>query len=162
MDSSPSSRQVSPLARASALAVLALSGGVAAFATIAPGVPAPPATGALVEPYALPARAVLPADGTYVREERLQRGDSLAGLLERLAVHDDEARQLARLPALRFLRPGHVVRAETDADGTLLQLSYIGARDTLTVIERTDNGFRTLQAASLAMPAGTVALPWSM
>jgi murein DD-endopeptidase MepM/ murein hydrolase activator NlpD len=40
------------------------------------------------------------------------------------------------------------VRSETGADGTLQQLSYIGARDTLTVIERADSGFRTLQAAA--------------
>jgi murein DD-endopeptidase MepM/ murein hydrolase activator NlpD len=149
MDSSPSPRRLPPLSRATAIAVLALSGGVAAFATIAPEVPAPRATAARVEPLALRARAtVLAADGTYAREERFQRGDTLAGLLERLAVPQAEARRLARLPALRFLRPGQTVGSETDADGALLRLSYIGARDTLTVVERTDNGYRTLQAAA--------------
>jgi murein DD-endopeptidase MepM/ murein hydrolase activator NlpD len=128
--------------------VLALSGAVAAFATIAPGVPAPPAAAARVEPLALHARAVLPAEGTFAREERMQRGDTLAGLLERLAVADADARRLARLPALRALRPGLSVRSEASADGTLLRLSYVGARDTLTVIERAGEGFRTLQAAA--------------
>jgi murein DD-endopeptidase MepM/ murein hydrolase activator NlpD len=149
MDSSPSSRQVPPLARAAAIGVLALTGGVAAFATIAPEVPEPPTTAALVEPLALSARAVvLSAAGTYAREERFQRGDTLAGLLERLSVPDADARRLARLPALRFLRPGQTVSSETGADGALLRLSYIGARDTLTVVERTGDGFRTLQAAA--------------
>lgn len=149
MDSSRSLRQITPLARAAAIAVLALSGGVAAFATIAPEVPAPPATAARVEPLALPERAVLPADGIFTREERFQRGDTLAGLLGRLAVPEADARRLARLPALRFLRPGHAVQSESGADGALLRLSYVGARDTLTVVERAgDGGFRTLQAAA--------------
>ena len=137
MDSSPSPRRIPPLARATAIAVLALSGGVAAFATIAPEVPAPNAAAAHVEPIALRTSAAeLPEAGTYTREERFQRGDTLAGLLERLAVPEAEARQLARLPALRFLRPGHTVGAESGTDGELLRLSYVGARDTLTVIER--------------------------
>jgi murein DD-endopeptidase MepM/ murein hydrolase activator NlpD len=149
MDSSRSLREITPLARAIAIAVLALSGGVAAFATIAPEVPAPPATAAHVEPIALrTSAALLPEAGTYTREERFQRGDTLAGLLERLAVPEDEARRLARLPALRFLRPGHTVGAETGTDGELLRLSYVGARDTLTVVERSGDGFRTLQAAA--------------
>ncbi|HEX7250292.1 MAG TPA: M23 family peptidase, partial [Burkholderiales bacterium] len=142
-------REITPLARAAAIAVLALSGGVAAFATIAPEVPAPAATAAHVEPVALRATtAVLPEAGTYTREERFQRGDTLAGLLDRLAVPEADAGALARLPALRFLRPGHTVGAETGADGALLRLSYVGARDTLTVVERAGSGFRTLQAAA--------------
>ena len=132
-----------------AIAVLALSGGVAAFATIAPEVPAPPSTAARVEPLALRAGAtVLPASGTYMREERFQRGDTLAGLLERLVVSDTDARKLMRLPALRLLRPGHTVASEADADGELLRLSYLANRDTLTVVERAGDGFRTLQAAA--------------
>ena len=149
MDSSRSLPELTPLARASAIAVLALSGGVAAFATIAPEVPEPPATAALVEPLALPAHAaVLAAPGPYTREARFQRGDTLAGLLDRLAVPEVEARRLARLPALRFLRPGQTVASETSADGALQRLSFVGARDTLTVIERSGEGYRTLQAAA--------------
>jgi murein DD-endopeptidase MepM/ murein hydrolase activator NlpD len=149
MDSSRSLREITPLARAAAIAVLALSGGVAAFATIAPEVPAPPATAAHVEPVALRAApAVLPDAGSYRREERFQRGDTLAGVLERLAVPAADAQKLARLPALRFLRPGHTLAAEIDPDGALMRLSYVGARDTLTVIERAGSGFRTQQAAA--------------
>ena len=149
MDSSRSPREISPLVRAIAIAVLALSGGVAAFATIAPEVPAPPSMAARVEPLALRAgAAVLPATGTYSRQERFQRGDTLGSLLERLAVPDADARRLVRLPALRLLRPGQTVSSEVDAEGGLLRLSYVGARDTLTVVERAGDTFRTQQAAA--------------
>jgi len=142
-------RDMTPLVRATLIAVLALSGTVAAFATIAPEVPAPPSTGALVEPLALrTGAAVLPETGSYTREERFQRGDTLARLLERLGVSEPDARKLLRLPALRMLRPGQTIASETGADGALLRLSYLSARDTLTVVERAGDAFRTLQAAA--------------
>jgi murein DD-endopeptidase MepM/ murein hydrolase activator NlpD len=142
-------RDMTPMVRAALIAVLALSGTVAAFATIAPEVPAPPSTGALVEP--LPLRtgaAVLPATGSYTREDRFQRGDTLAGLLERVGVSDVDARKLLRLPALRLLRPGQTILGEVGADGALLRLSYLSARDTLTVVERASDAFRTLRGAA--------------
>ena len=149
MDSSRSAHEITPLVRAAAIAVLALSGGVAAFATIAPEVPAPPSTAARVEPLALRAGAtVLAASGTFTREEHFQRGEPLAALLERLAVPEADARKLVRLPALRLLRPGHTVMSEAGADGELLRLSYVAARDTLTVVERAGDAFRTQQAAA--------------
>ena len=142
-------RDMRPLVRATLIAVMALSGAVAAFATIAPEVPAPPSTGAIVERVPLrTGAAVLPATGSYAREDRFQRGDTLASLLGRIGVSDADARKLLRLPAMRLLRPGQTITSEIGADGALLRLSYLSARDTLTSVERAGDAFRTLQAAA--------------
>ena len=137
-----------PLRRAALLAVLAFSGAVVAFATMTPS-PEAEATllrRALAEPVALrAANAVLPAPLAYLREERFQRGDTLAALLERLGVAAEDARRLARTPAMRFLRPGHAVAAKVGAGGELLELSYLPARELQMVIERAGDGFRAEQ-----------------
>jgi len=137
-----------PLRRAALMAVLAFSGAVVAFATMTPS-PEAEATllrRALAEPVALrAANAVLPAPLAYLREERFQRGDTLAALLERLGVAAEDARRLARTPAMRFLRPGHAVAAKVGAGGELLELSYLPARELQMVIERAGDGFRAEQ-----------------
>jgi len=137
-----------PLRRAALMAVLAFSGAVVAFATMTPS-PEAEATllrRALAEPVALrAANAVLPAPLAYLREERFQRGDTLAALLERLGVAAEDARRLARTPAMRFLRPGHAVAAKVGAGGELLELSYLPARELQMVIERAGDGFRVEQ-----------------
>jgi murein DD-endopeptidase MepM/ murein hydrolase activator NlpD len=137
-----------PLRRAALMAVLAFSGAVVAFATMTPS-PEAEATllrRALAEPVALrAANTVLPAPLAYLREERFQRGDTLAALLERLGVAAEDARRLARTPAMRFLRPGHAVAAKVGAGGELLELSYLPARELQMVIERAGDGFRAEQ-----------------
>ena len=52
------------------------------------------------------------------------------------------------MPALRLLRPGHVVRGEVDADGALLRLSYLSGRDTLMELRRAGSGFHAQEAAA--------------
>jgi murein DD-endopeptidase MepM/ murein hydrolase activator NlpD len=137
-----------PLRRAALVAVLALSGAVVAFATMAPS---PQAEATLlqrpvVEPVALRAAdAVLPAPAAYVREERFQRGDTLAALFERLGVAAEDARRLVRTPSMRFLRPGDAVSARIGAGGELLELSFQPGRELQMVIERADDGFRAEQ-----------------
>ena len=92
------------LRRSAAIAILAASGVVASFATIAPrneAVSVPPTT-VIVEALALKAREV-PAAGQYVQEEQFQRGDTLAGFLGRLGLEESAIARLARAPALRAL-----------------------------------------------------------
>ncbi len=137
-----------PLRRAALLGVLALSGAVLAFAAITPS---PQAEANLlqqpvIEPVALRAAAgVLPAPAVYLREERFQRGDTLAALFERLGVAAEDSRRLVRTPAMRFLRPGTTVSAQIGVGGELIELSYQPARDLLMVLERADGGFRAEQ-----------------
>jgi murein DD-endopeptidase MepM/ murein hydrolase activator NlpD len=135
----------SPLRRAALVGALALSGAVVAFATVTPSPEAEAALlqRAVVEPLALrPGDAVLPAPDRYLAEERFQRGDTLQGLLARLGVAADEARRVARVPSLRFLRPGYVVAAQLGAEGELLRLGFLSSRDTEMVIERAGDAFR--------------------
>jgi murein DD-endopeptidase MepM/ murein hydrolase activator NlpD len=138
-----------PLARALALAALALSSVVAAFATMAPEIPAPGQVGTTIEPVDLRAGdSLLPAPDAFLREERFLRGDTLAGVLGRLGVAGAEAQKLVRTPALRLLRPGHTLAAQVGAQGELMRLSYLSGRGTLTTVERAGDAFRVMEGAA--------------
>jgi murein DD-endopeptidase MepM/ murein hydrolase activator NlpD len=143
-------RNYTPLARSAALAALALSGAVAAFATIAPEFPPPAPEALVIEPIALrTGDAVLPPPGMFPREERFQRGDTLAGMLGRLGIADAEVRKLARTPALlRLLRPGDTVIAQVGVEGELLRLGFLSGRSTLVAVERAGDGFRVMEGAA--------------
>ena len=72
-----------PLLRAAALAAFALSSAVAGVAAIVPSTDAELllAKAALLEPVTIRLEGgLLPAPVAYVREDRLQRGDTLNGL----------------------------------------------------------------------------------
>jgi murein DD-endopeptidase MepM/ murein hydrolase activator NlpD len=84
------------------------------------------------------------ADEGYWREERIQRGDTVATLLARLETNDPEAlRMLSSTRSARSLYqlvPGRTVRAQTTTDGRLLELRYRNGGNVLTVA-RTGDGF---------------------
>jgi murein DD-endopeptidase MepM/ murein hydrolase activator NlpD len=63
-------------------------------------------------------------------------------------VAGDDLRALVRVPSLRFLRTGEVVRAETDAGGHLQRLSFLSARETEMQIERAGGEFRAREVAA--------------
>jgi murein DD-endopeptidase MepM/ murein hydrolase activator NlpD len=132
-------------ARSAVIVVLAVFGAVAAFATIAPS---PDAQFLLsptssVEALPIPAEALLPSPASYIREERYQRGDTLSAFLSRLGVAGGEAELLARQRALQALRPGYNVAAEVSADGRLVALSFLTARDTLVQVSREGEELRS-------------------
>jgi murein DD-endopeptidase MepM/ murein hydrolase activator NlpD len=140
-----------PLRRAALLAAFALSGAVAAVATIVPSTDAELllAKAAVLEPVAIRLEeALLPAPATYVREDRLQRGDTFQGLLARLAIGEADVQKLLRQRAMQLLRPGAIVTAEVRTDmragreheGELVWLSFLAARDTAVRIERVGQG----------------------
>ncbi len=109
----------------------------AAFATIAPSAQdgAPPPSTAFTEALRVDlGHAMLPQPATYLREERFQRGDTLSGLLARLAIADSQIPRLVKLRAMQALRPGYFVTAEVDADGGLRALSFLTSRDTLVQV----------------------------
>ena len=99
----------------------------------------------VVQELQLPALTPIPTQElTFAREERIQRGDTVASLLARLQINDPEAAQVLRnnqqAKALYHLIPGRTVRATTDADGKLASLRYLNA-GTLVSIDRTANTF---------------------
>jgi len=134
-----------PFARSAVVVVLAVFGAVAAFATIAPS---PDAQFLLsrtssIEALPIPAEALLPSPASYIREERFQRGDTLAAFLLRLGVADGEIGPLARQRAFQGLRPGYNVAAEVSADGRLVALSFLTSLDTLVQVSREGEEFRS-------------------
>ena len=80
----------------------------------------------------------------FIREERIQRGDTVASLLARLQIEDSGVTQFLRGhkkgSSLYRLMPGKTVRAVTDADGGLVSLRYLNGGNLLT-LERADNGY---------------------
>lgn len=123
--------------RTAAAALLAVSGAVAAFATIAPtpGEELMPERTALVEPLPIDTEdALVPSPESYIREEQFRRGDTLAVFLGRLGIGEPHLARLAKLPALRQLRPGTHVSAVVSAEGMPLSVSFLNGRDSLIEI----------------------------
>jgi murein DD-endopeptidase MepM/ murein hydrolase activator NlpD len=133
-----------PIGRSAAIIVLAVSGVVAAFATIAPS---PEAELLLlrtssVENLPIPAQALLPSPASYIREERFQRGDTVPAFLSRLGIAEQQVSVLARQRLLQALRPGTHVTAEVSADGKPVSISFLTARDTLVQIAPQGDSFK--------------------
>src|SRR5204863_9609197 len=127
-DSSPSRTLRSTLVRSALLFGLTASG-VVAFATIAPKPQGDlPLQTAMIEAMPVQAEQVLSSPEVYIREERFQRGETVPGLLSRLAVSDTETGKLARMRALQLLRPGMLVRAEVTSGGSLRSLRFLSGR----------------------------------
>lgn len=133
-----------------AIAVLAGSLALGAFATIAPGdEAAPPTAMPLIEALPIDAeQAVLASQATYIREEQFHRGDTLAGFLGRLGVDDAHVARLVRTRALHALRPGASVSAEVSAEGRPLSLSFLAGRDTLVTVAPDGDGYRASEAVA--------------
>jgi murein DD-endopeptidase MepM/ murein hydrolase activator NlpD len=136
--------RIRTLIGAAGVASLAVFGAVAAFATMAPPqeIAAKLAPTALVEAVPIPAEALLPPPASYIREERFQRGDTIAAFLARFGIAPAHVDRLARVRMLHNLRPGIHVGAEVSADGTPLSLNFLNGRDILVHIAREAEGYR--------------------
>ena len=99
----------------------------------------------VVEELHLPALTpTADANPTFAREDRIQRGDTVASLLARLQIDDPEATQILRnnkdAKALYQLIPGKTVRATAEASGKLVNLRYLNAGN-LVSVDRATDGF---------------------
>lgn len=126
-------------------AVLPFLGVVAAFGIAPDTVTDKLVVTKVVEEVALPVFDAQPTpDDAYWREERMQRGDTLATVLARLQVDDpaavDALRSNREARALYHLRPGKTIRAQVTAEGELVSLAYLGGSELYT-LERTGEGF---------------------
>jgi murein DD-endopeptidase MepM/ murein hydrolase activator NlpD len=130
-----------------ALSTLPLFGIVAAFG-IAPGTEVetlPVIT--VVEPLPLPrveAAPALPVE--FSREERVQRGDTIASLLARMEVEDLQALNALRnargARSLYQLVPGRPATARVGADGRLIELRYLNADGSELTVQREGESIR--------------------
>nr|MBF0681421.1 M23 family metallopeptidase [Pseudomonas sp.] len=95
-------------------------------------VTAVPTVQQITETLALPELSVVESadpDALFVREERVQRGDSVASMLSRLKISDAALQRfLVQEPAARSiyqLYPGRAIQVATDAQGEMRWLRYV-------------------------------------
>ncbi|OGS88260.1 MAG: peptidase M23 [Gallionellales bacterium GWA2_59_43] len=90
----------------------------------------------------------------FWRNEKMQRGDTVAELLRRLNVSDSQAsdylRTATEAESFRKLPVGREVQAETDATGKLVALRFLGDKNAQVVIEAQGESYATkVQEAQL-------------
>jgi len=128
------------IARGAIIAVLSLFGVVTAFGiapdTVTNTVPTRPV---VISLNLADFNAQDVEDPILTYQDRVQRGDTVAGLLARLNVDDKEALQfMKRDPVGREifqLKPGRTVQADITGTGKLLRLRYLNRQDSLLVVE---------------------------
>lgn len=92
----------------------------------------------VVEPVALPALpAVNDSSETYWREARIERGDTIASILQRLQVDEASTAQILSMTgqarSLYRLIPGRTLRAQTTAGGRLIALRHLNGAQLLKI-----------------------------
>jgi murein DD-endopeptidase MepM/ murein hydrolase activator NlpD len=87
----------------------------------------------------------LATEGSFWRNERVQRGDTVAELLRRMNVNDAAASRYLRTDSatesLRKLPVGNEVQVETSAAGALLSVRYLTETGAQILIEKQASGF---------------------
>lgn len=127
---------------------VALLGMVTASAIAPHGDDVPVSVRTVLEQLASPAATLVDA-GTagFIREERVQRSDTVSSLLSRMGVGDPEALAFINQDPVakniaRQLRPGKSVTAITRNDGTLATLYFpLNGKDAMLTVERKGEGF---------------------
>jgi murein DD-endopeptidase MepM/ murein hydrolase activator NlpD len=130
------------------LSTLPLLGVVTAFGIMQQTDAGSRALQTVLEEITLPSSTPATGNATsFWRNERIQRGDTVAELLRRLSVDDQAASDYLRkskaTEGLRQLAVGKEVQAETDANGALLALRYMGNDANQVVVDKVGNNFRT-------------------
>lgn len=117
----------------------------------------------VIENLAVPA-AVIQADNSipttaYWRDERIESGDTVAKVLDRLGVSSEETARFLRNPeatrALAQIKPGRRIQAQTSDSGELLWLRHISPAGTLLQISRQGQNF-TVSQQQAALETRTV------
>jgi murein DD-endopeptidase MepM/ murein hydrolase activator NlpD len=94
---------------------------------------------------------------TFVSQERVLRGDTVAALFDRLGVADARALDFLRTDAagrtiFRQLVPGRMIQARTGMNAELLELRYFVSAGSLLEVEREGEGFRAKVRAVAEAP----------
>lgn len=142
----------------SAITGASLFGMMAAFGTAPSGMPLQTPQQTIVERLATPLAEILPSPegktALYVREERIQRGDTVPALLARLGVDNTSALAFLRdhrdtQIVARQLAPGKSLTAQITANGDLRSLIFPlnGGSDRALVVERNAQGYQASEQA---------------
>ncbi len=139
---------------ATAIGGFSLLGMVAAFAIVPAEENGRIPLHTVLERLATPTATVIQSNNpTFLREERIQRSDTVSSLMSRLGIADREAFDFVRQnpeaqSVSRQLRPGKIVTAMTGGNGELHTLYFpLNGKDSLLVIERNGNGFAVSEQA---------------
>jgi len=132
------------------LATLPFLGVVAAFGIAPDSALELPPQATVVETVALPeTQAMDSGNFDFWREERIKRGDTVASLLDRLGVANEDARNFLQsaqeTKALTKLIPGKTVLARVTSSGRLLLLRYLQNNETLITANRIAETFQFKQ-----------------
>ncbi len=83
---------------------------------------------------------------TFWRQENIRRGDTIAAILNRLDVSNQDSTEFLQAArgsrAMRQLKPGKTIYAQTTADGELLTLRYFFGNEELFLMEKTEDVFK--------------------
>ena len=98
-----------------------------------------------------------PTEQRFANQERVLRGDTVAALMARLGVQDNEAMAFLRTDAVgrrifRQLVPGRTMQADTDESGGLFSLRYFVVSGTVLEVTRGPEGFSARERATSASP----------
>ncbi|MBL0143608.1 MAG: M23 family metallopeptidase [Betaproteobacteria bacterium] len=99
----------------------------------------------------------LPAVQRFASQERVLRGDTVAGLIARLGIADDAALAFLRTDPVgrqifRQLIPGRIMQAETDESGGLVSLRYFVGPANVLEVARGPDGYSARMRAAAALP----------
>jgi len=106
-----------------------------------------------LEQIALPGTATTESVATtFWHTERAQRGDTVADMVQRLNIKDQAASDYLRTSidakSFRKLSAGKEVQAETDANGALISLRFLGEQGAQIIIKKQGNDFSTKTVAA--------------
>lgn len=96
-------------------------------------------------PEVLPEEQKSLSKQSFWRQENIRRGDTIAAILDRLNIKPQDKTDFLRAArdsrAMRQLKPGDTIHAQTTADGNLLMLRYFFGNEELFLMEKSDNIF---------------------
>jgi len=129
------------------LSTLPLLGVLTAFGLVPQSDLGLPSSQVTIEDIDLPSANDAAAASSYWHSERVQRGDTVAELLNRLNIEDAVASNYLRndpaTESLRKLAVGKEIQAETSATGELISLRYLSNNDEQILIDKQTGVFRT-------------------
>lgn len=86
---------------------------------------------------------------TFWHQENIQRGDTIAAILTRLHVNNQDKSAFLSAAreskAMRQLMPGKTVHAQTTAQGELLMMRYFFGNEEQFLMEKTDDSFQMVE-----------------
>ncbi len=102
---------------------------------------------------------------TFWHQENIRRGDTITSILNRLDVNNQDSTDFLQAArgsrAMRQLKPGQTIYAQTNADGELLALRYFFGNEELFLMEKTDDAFKMTEQpieldAQIHMKSGVI------